>query len=342
MDGGAVDSGAVGSGGVDVGEDDGGVDADGVDDPAVEGDDVADDEVGAVDSGTRVAGPPALGTSSVLPVDGAEPAVAGTAVPWPSTVPEHPAVSRPTATTAIRNPLRMPRSVATHGAGQNADVDRWWRTGVLLTVLSTAAAIAMQAVADQWFPPPVSVSQYGIGPWGWLFSVFVAAMSAAPWCFVRVPAVGSRLARGFLGVGLAGAVVMAAVRTDSGGAQTSAHAKVHMVGSIVCLFFVPLGMLLVLWLRGGGARLAGVLEIAVVEASIVLLLCAAAGWDTAGLGAARSWAFWQAVASVMCVVMVVTIAVVLWPSVSTRDRPRQDHTAATRPHRDDASILVQE
>lgn len=218
-------------------------------------------------------------------------------------------------------------------------MDRWWRIGAWLTVFSTASAIAMQAVADQWFPPPVSVSQYGIGPWGWLFSVFVVTMSAAPLCFERLSARRPRIVRSMLWLGLAGALVMAVVRTDAGGAQASVNAKVHMVGSIVCLTFVPLGMFAVLWLRGGAARLVGIVEILMVEASITLLLCAAAGLDTAGLGPTRSWALWQAVAAVICVLMVVTMAIVLR---SRGGALRGNHTDTAAPERRPSSILVKE
>lgn len=230
--------------------------------------------------------------------------------------------------------LRPPAS------GQNADVDNW-RTGVALVVTSAATAVAMQAVAGQWFPHPVSISQYGIGPWGWLFSVFVVAMSASPLVLERCSPRRPRIVRAFLRAGLAGALVMAVVRTDTGGAQASLNAKVHMIGSIVCLTFVPLGMLMVLWLRGGVARTVGLVEIVVVEAAIALLLAAAFGVDSAGLGATRSWALWQTVASVACVVMVVTMAVVLRPrapAVPTRG----DHTRATTPAGGAPSILVQE
>ncbi|MEO5834401.1 MAG: DUF998 domain-containing protein [Nakamurella sp.] len=217
-------------------------------------------------------------------------------------------------------------------------MDRWWRIGVGLTVLSTAAAVAMQAVAGRWFPPPVSVSQYGIGPWGWLFSVFVVTMSTAPLYLERLSARRPRLVRLMLWAGLAGAVVMAVVRTDSGGAQASLNAKVHMVGSIVCLTFVPLGMFALFWLRGGAARIVGFVEILLVEVSITLLLCAAFGLDTAGIGAARSWALWQAVASVASVLMVVTLSVVLRPG---RD-DRRNHTGRPVPDEARSSILVKD
>jgi hypothetical protein len=49
-----------------------------------------------------------------------------------------------------------------------------------------------------------------------------------------------------------------------------------------------------------------------------LLLLAAVGLDTAGLGPPRSWAFWQAVAVVLCEVLTVTMAVVVGARTSGR------------------------
>ncbi len=218
----------------------------------------------------------------------------------------------------------------------------------MLTAVSIVAAVAMQAVAGEWFPPPVSVSQYGVGPWGWMFSVFVVTMAAAPLVLERCSPRRPRIVRTVLWIGFLGALVMAVVRTDSGGAQASVNAKVHMVGSIVSLAFVPLGILMVLWMCGRAARVVGLLEIALVEVSIGLLLAAASGFDTAGLGAARSWAFWQAVASVACIVMVLTMAAVLMtsgradPSRNAGHGPRENHTPTATPSGEGPSILVQE
>jgi hypothetical protein len=185
--------------------------------------------------------------------------------------------------------------------------------GESLTAASIVLFVAMQAAAGVWFPPPISVSQYGIGPWGWIFSLWVTCISLAPVCLERALArrrTGrASLGRILLAVGLAGAFVMAVVRTQAGGAQTSLNAKVHMVGSIMTLACMPLGILALLWMLGRGWRWAGIVLTCVVACSLFLLLFAAAGYDTAGLGPHESWAFWQSVAVLTCVLLVGALAV---------------------------------
>jgi hypothetical protein len=203
----------------------------------------------------------------------------------------------------------------------------WLRTGDLLAAASIVLLIAMQAVAGQWFPPPISVSQYGIGPWGWIFSLWAVSVSVSPWCLERAfPQRGWRpaVSRGLLRVGVVGAFVMAAVRTQAGGAQATWNAKVHMVGSILALGCLPLGITAALWGLGRFWRRIGLIELTAVAVSLALLLYAAAGYDTAGMGAPRSWAFWQMVAVIVSTVLILTL------SAATHDastRHMSDHTS---------------
>ena len=217
--------------------------------------------------------------------------------------------------------------------GQNAVVDRRWRIGASLVALSLATGLAMQAVAGQWFPPPISVSQYGLGPWGFLFSACVVTMAAAP---LLVAPRRSRLA-----AGLAGALVMALVRTDPSGDQTSPNSRVHTVGAVLFLIALPLGVGLVLRARGGVLRWLAVVEWALVEAAGLLLVAAALGVDTAGMGPARSWAFWQCVASVGCWLMVLHLTVLTRPG-RRGHRAAEDHTDRSGRRSGAASILVQD
>ena len=178
-----------------------------------------------------------------------------------------------------------------------AIVDGRGPRGALIAGRSCAAAgwllwIVMQVVADDPFPPEVSVSQYGLGAFGWVFTVWALALAAAPILLLRAaPAPGPAAA--LLWVGFAGAAVMAVVRTDEGGGAMSGHAQVHMVGAAVALVFLPLGIRFAL--RGAGVFTRRLCSVLVVVAAFfgTLVLLSAAGVDTAGLGAPRSWALWQ-------------------------------------------------
>jgi hypothetical protein len=207
-------------------------------------------------------------------------------------------------------------------------VDGRGARGALIAGRTCAASgwllwVLMQALADDPFPPEISISQYGLGEFGWVFTVWALTLAAAPLLLLsslpseRSPAprpsaercrcvddslAGARPVRAapvpgpaaaMLWVGFAGAAVMAFVRTDEGGGAMSWHAQVHMVGAIVALVFLPLGILAAGRAAGPWARRVAV--VLVVAAAVVgaLVVVSAAGVDTAGLGGTRSWALWQ-------------------------------------------------
>lgn len=184
--------------------------------------------------------------------------------------------------------------------------------GRLATAASVCFVLLMQAVSGQWFPPPISISQYGVGPDGWIFSLWVVTLALAPVLLGFVlPAAdrGVRLGRVLVLVGLVGSLVMAVVRTDPGGAQESVNAQIHTAGSVVGLVFLPFGMVALLWHRGPRWRRPSVTLLGVTAVGLILLLFAAGGADTAGLGPARSWAFWQTVAVVASSVHVIVLTI---------------------------------
>src|SRR6476619_6622913 len=50
--------------------------------------------------------------------------------------------------------------------------------------------IAVQVVADDPFPPEISLSQYGLGGAGWLFSLWVVVLATGPLLLLRFLPVG--------------------------------------------------------------------------------------------------------------------------------------------------------
>ncbi|HZM68592.1 MAG TPA: DUF998 domain-containing protein [Nakamurella sp.] len=184
--------------------------------------------------------------------------------------------------------------------------------------------LAVQIVAADPFPPEISVSQYGIGPHGWLFSVWVVVLAAAPLLLFRYRPVPGP-ARWLLWVGGVGSLVIAVVRTDEGGPQVSVHARVHMVGAVLAMVALPLAVVAVLrfaaplWRRLSRV-LAGMWAI-----SGAAILMAAVGVDTAGMGAPASWAFWQGLA------IVVDMALIGAYAVAVRSVPRLSRGPADRP-----------
>lgn len=168
--------------------------------------------------------------------------------------------------------------------------------------------VGIQVIANDPFPPEISVSQYGLGPSGWVFTVWVIALAAAPLLLhAGAPAPGP--VRPLLGLGFAGALVMAVVRTDEGGGAMSGHARVHMIGATVALVFLPLGI--VVALRPAPPRIRRIAYALTAAAAVLggLVVLSSTGLDTSGLGAARSWALWQGALVVVEMLLVTVYAV---------------------------------
>ena len=89
---------------------------------------------------------------------------------------------------------------------------------------------------------------------------------------------------------------MAAVRTDPSGLQQSWNSRVHTTGSVVLLACLPFGICAGLAKARRRWLVLAWLLLIVAAVSLTLLLFAAAGYDSAGLGPQESWAFWQTVA----------------------------------------------
>jgi hypothetical protein len=188
----------------------------------------------------------------------------------------------------------------------------WWITGTVVTAFAWILFVVVQAVAGDPLPPDISVSQYGVGPHGWLFSIWMLTVAAGPCLLFRYRPTRQFGAGWWLLVGLLGSALMATVRTDPGGLQLSVNAKIHMAGSVLALVGLPLGIMFSLLAAARPWRRLSVALVAVSAVSLELLLFSAAGADTTGAGAATSWALWQSVAlAVDLLLLVVQVFAVL-------------------------------
>ncbi|MDQ6657662.1 MAG: DUF998 domain-containing protein [Actinomycetota bacterium] len=186
---------------------------------------------------------------------------------------------------------------------------QWFRAGVVIDIVSWLLFVVMQAVKGDWLPPQISVSQYGVGGNGWIFSLFCLAIAGTTLCMDRALPTG-RLVRVLLVLGALGCLVMAAVHTDPGGLQQSPRAKIHMVASVFALSAMPIGMCLGV-LRGRRLHRLIPWSLTVFSAvCLVLLLVSASGIDTLGVGSNESWAIWQtgAIIAEMVLIVVQTVA----------------------------------
>ncbi len=183
----------------------------------------------------------------------------------------------------------------------------WYIAGVVGTALAFIACLAAQVVSGDPLPPDISLSQYGVGSNGWVFSLWMLCFAAGACCLYRYRPVRGLGAGWWLLVGAIGASVMAMVRTDPGGLQDSVHARVHMVGSVLALSGMPIGIMLIMLTAAAPWRRMVAALFAVSAVSLFLLLLSAAGTDTTGYGPSTSWALWQSIAAIADMLMLAAL-----------------------------------
>jgi hypothetical protein len=184
----------------------------------------------------------------------------------------------------------------------------WWVAGTISVILAWILCCVVQAVAGDALPPDISVSQYGVGPHGWVFSVWMLTVAAGPAVLYAYRPVRGWGARWWIGVGVLGTAVMATVRTDPGGLQESVNAKIHMIGAVLALAGLPIGILCALMVAARAWRRGAMVLVAISASSLELLLISAAGVDTTGAGAVTSWSLWQSVALAADMLLLVALA----------------------------------
>ncbi len=179
-----------------------------------------------------------------------------------------------------------------------------WRTAARwIAGIGWLLWLAMQVIAKDPFPPDISLSQYGLGGAGFAFSLWAIGLGVTPLLLLRYRPVGGP-ARPVVALAFVAAVLTGLVRTDEGGLQLSLAAKVHQVTAVVALVLLPVGVLFAMttaarrwwWLAVG---------ISVSTAVVALLvLFAAAGIDTIGIGVPASWALWEGMVAALEMLLV--------------------------------------
>jgi hypothetical protein len=200
--------------------------------------------------------------------------------------------------------------------------------GRFAAVASLILCVLIQYVNHDFFPPDVSISQYGVGPRGWVFTAWTAVVALAALTLRAGGSMHEHHVGHWLAAGSVGLVVMGIVRTDASGLQQSIHAKVHMGASIVALVALPIGMTLAMdhariWLRRCSWAL-----LLVGSISLVMVLVSAAGVATPGLDSQHSWALWQSVAVSADMLLLAALAVAGLPG--NHDEVRRDAAVARR------------
>lgn len=190
-------------------------------------------------------------------------------------------------------------------------------------IAGTLSVIAIQAVSGDWFPPEVSISQYGVGEYGWMLTMtllFLAAASALLlWGAHRQEAARSWPVILPWSVWILALVVMAFVPTNEWPGPLTLTGQVHQAAAICGLFAAPIAAVLMVGLgarsaRGTAGRQARTIVITSALLSwffLGLLLLTNIDIDLTGLGYRRAWSLHQTVAVLLDIVMVFALIISL-------------------------------
>lgn len=212
-------------------------------------------------------------------------------------------------------------------------------------IVGAFCVLAMQAVSGDWFPPDVSISQYGVGRYGWMLTVTLLCLAAASalllWGAYRLGS--ARQWRVVLPwtVWILALVVMAFVPTNEWPAPLSLTGQIHQAAAVIGLFVAPIGAMVMV---GIGARQSGHTDgrpgkraetVAVGSALLgwfflVLLLLTNIDIDVTGLGYQRAWSLHQSIAVVLDIIMVFALIISLRARAATA-RMQTQPSPATPP-----------
>ncbi len=199
----------------------------------------------------------------------------------------------------------------------------------------TSSLLAMQAVRGDWFPPEVSISQYGVGETGWMLTMTLLLMALASALLLvghyrqaGAPTLSVLLPWTIWTLAL---VVMAFVPTNEWPGPLSLTGQIHQGAAIFGLFFAPIGAVAM----AGIARRDSPKSTA-ARARVVAIACAGLSWffltllvltnidiDVTGLGYQDAWSLHQTVAVVLDIIVVFALIICL------RARERRTTAQAT-------------
>lgn len=205
---------------------------------------------------------------------------------------------------------------------------------LLVMIAGTLSIVALQMVSRDWFPPEVSISQYGVGEYGWLLTAtllcFAGASALLLWGAQRqAPRLGWTVIAPWT-VWIAALVVMAFIPTNEWPGPLTLTGQIHQAAAICGLFFAPIGAVLMVRPAIHSETRTGRRARAVVVSSALLswfflglLLLTNIDIDITGLGYRRAWSLHQTIAVLLDIVMVFALIVCLRAGVGVGSASRR-------------------
>lgn len=202
------------------------------------------------------------------------------------------------------------------------------RAALWLMHATIVSSIVMQIGKDDFLPPKVSMSQYGVGPFGWTFTVTLILLAAGSMTMLiadvrRLP-VPPRAVLILISVWSVCVVLTALVPADPDQSMPTLTGRAHTLFASLALIVLPVAAVIratIARRRPPKPLRVAICVIALAsETSLALLVVAANGVDLTGLGPHSAWALYESSSVVLDVILVYLLCVVARISVVLPDR----------------------
>jgi len=213
---------------------------------------------------------------------------------------------------------------------------------LLAMIAGTLSIVAIQVAGDDWFPPEVSISQYGVGEYGWMLTTTLLLLAVTSalllWGAHRLAVARSWPVILPWTVWIIALIVMAFVPTNEWPEPLTLTGQVHQAAAVCGLFAAPIGAVLMVGLgtRSAPDTVGKRARTIVIGSALLswfflgLLLLTNIDIDITGLGYRQAWALHQTVAVLLDIVMVFALIIGLRALVSD-DRMRVGMSSTSSP-----------
>lgn len=203
------------------------------------------------------------------------------------------------------------------------------RAALWLMHAAIVSSIVMQAGKGDFLPPKVSMSQYGVGPFGWTFTITLILLAVGSVAIAiadlrRLPA-PPRAATTLTAVWAICVVLTALIPADPDQSMPTLTGRAHTLFASLALIVLPIAAVIRVTLARRQPPKALRTCMCVIafmsELSLGLLVLAAMGIDLTGLGPHSAWALYESSSVVLDVVLTYLLCAVARISVIAPERP---------------------
>ncbi|PRZ42850.1 uncharacterized protein DUF998 [Antricoccus suffuscus] len=197
------------------------------------------------------------------------------------------------------------------------------RAALWLMHATVVSSIVMQIGKGDFLPPKVSMSQYGVGPFGWTFTITLILLAAGSMTMAiadlrRFPP-PPRAVTILIAIWAVGVVLTGLVPADPDQSIPTLAGRAHTLFASLALIVLPIAAVIRVTMARRQPPKPLRITICVLafasELSLGLLVLAATGIDITGLGPHSAWALYESSSVVLDVVLIYLMCMVARISV---------------------------